>query len=102
MEDQKEMKSQITKLTSALIVQEQGKFPSQHQSNPKGQHMAETSHTDSPNIKGVNAITTRSGKVLERPNLPSRPNSTTATSSTSENAFPQETKKKPTIQVPFP
>ena len=28
VEDQKKMKSQITKLTSALIVEEQGKFPS--------------------------------------------------------------------------
>ena len=28
VEDQKEMKSQITKLTNALVTQEQGKFPS--------------------------------------------------------------------------
>ena len=64
--------------------------------------MAETSHTDSQNIKGMNAITTRSGKILKGPDLPSHPNNTTDTSSTSENAPPQETEKKPPVQVPFP
>ena len=102
VEDQKEMKSQITKLTSALTIQERGKFPSQPQSNPKGQHMAETSSIDLQNIKGVNAITTRSGKILEGPDLPKRPNNTTTTSSTTENALPQVTEKKPPVQVPFP
>ena len=64
--------------------------------------MAETSSTDSPNIKGVNAITTRHGKILKEPDLPSHPSNTTATSSTTENAPPQEPEKKPLVQVPFP
>jgi len=50
------MKSQITKLTGALAVQEHGRFPSQAQSNPKGQHMAQTSCLDNQNVKEVNAI----------------------------------------------
>ena len=37
VEENKEIKSQISKLTSALTVQERGRFPSQPQSNPKGQ-----------------------------------------------------------------
>ncbi|XP_024027264.1 uncharacterized protein LOC112093315 [Morus notabilis] len=37
VEESKEMKSQIMKLTGALAVQEHSKFPSQAQSNPKGQ-----------------------------------------------------------------
>ena len=52
VEYQKEMKSQITELTSTLTIQERGKFPSQPQSNPKGEDMAETSQTDSQKIKG--------------------------------------------------
>ncbi|KAL5827604.1 hypothetical protein ACOSQ3_019444 [Xanthoceras sorbifolium] len=72
VEDQKEMKSQITMLTSALSVQERGKIPSQPHLNPKGQHIAETS-TSAENVKGVNAVTTRSGKVLDEPTLPSPP-----------------------------
>ena len=38
------------------LVQEKCRFPSQPQPNPKAQ-----------NTKGVNAITTRSGKVVDRP-----------------------------------
>ena len=36
VEENKEIKSQITKVTSSLAIQERGKFPSQPQSNPKG------------------------------------------------------------------
>ena len=61
--------------------------------------MAETSSTDLQNIKGVNAITTRSGKILKEPDLLNLPNNTTATLSTSENAPPQETEK---IKVNLP
>ncbi|GMN49636.1 hypothetical protein TIFTF001_018797 [Ficus carica] len=67
VEESKEMKSQITKLTGALAVQERGKFPSQAQSNLTGQHMAQTSNSEGRNIKEVNAITTRSGKSLDEP-----------------------------------
>ncbi|GMN20766.1 hypothetical protein TIFTF001_050071 [Ficus carica] len=70
VEESKEMKSQITKLTGALAVQERGKFPSQAQSNLTGQHMAQTSNSEGRNIKEVNAITTRSGKNLDEPSKP--------------------------------
>ena len=58
VEESKEMKSQISKLTGALAIQEHGKFPSQAQSVPKRQHMAQTSNSEKQNIKEVNAITT--------------------------------------------
>ncbi|GMN32869.1 hypothetical protein TIFTF001_034595, partial [Ficus carica] len=51
VEESKEMKSQITKLTGALAVQERGKFLSQAQSNPTGQHMAQTANSEGRNIK---------------------------------------------------
>ncbi|POO00107.1 hypothetical protein TorRG33x02_042340, partial [Trema orientale] len=51
VEENKEIKSQITKLTNALTVQERGRFPAQPQSNPKGQHLTQTSSTDTQNIK---------------------------------------------------
>ena len=63
--------------------------------------MAETSSVDSQNIKGVNAITTQSDKILKEPDLPNLPNNITATSSTTENVPPQETEKKPQVQVSF-
>ncbi|KAL5732809.1 hypothetical protein ACOSQ2_032501 [Xanthoceras sorbifolium] len=99
VEDQKEMKSQITKLTSALSVQERGKIPSQPHPNPKGQHMAETSK-NAKNVKEVNAVTTRSGKVLDEPTLPSPPVNKSSTNP--DDALLEEKKKKPPIHVPFP
>ena len=56
------IKNQLTKLNNLLTVQEQGRFPSQPQPNPRGQHMTQTSNLDNQNVKEVNAITTRSGK----------------------------------------
>ena len=82
VEDQKEMKSQITKLTSTLTVQEWGKFPSQPQSNPK---WATYGRNLTPKLKkhqGVNAITTESAKILEGLGLPNLLNNTTTTSNT--------------------
>ncbi|XP_024032297.1 uncharacterized protein LOC112094831 [Morus notabilis] len=67
VEENKEIKSQITKLAEALIVQERGKFPSQAQSNLRGQHMAQTSNSEGQNIKEVNAISTRSCKNFDMP-----------------------------------
>ena len=55
-EEQKVIKSQLTKLNNLLTIQEQGKLPSQTQPNPSTQ-----------NTRGANAITTRSGKVVDRP-----------------------------------
>ncbi|GMN48530.1 hypothetical protein TIFTF001_017715 [Ficus carica] len=71
------MKSQIAKLTGALVVQKHVKFPSQAQSNPMGQYMAQTSNPEDQNIKEVNAITTNNGKILDDP-------STTATTSSAK------------------
>jgi len=96
VEESKEVKSQITKLTGALAVQERGRFPSQAQSNPKGQHMAQTSCLDDQNVKEVNAISTRSGKIMEE-------TSTSATTSSSKEVVPD--KDEPTnvpVKVPFP
>lgn len=67
VEDQKEIKNHISKLTSALAVEERGKFSAQPQPNPKGQYMAQTSGSNINNLREVNAITTRSGKVIEQP-----------------------------------
>ncbi|XP_024024257.1 uncharacterized protein LOC112092396 [Morus notabilis] len=65
VEENKEIKSQITKLTEALTVQERGRFPSQAQSNLRGQHMAQTSNFEGQNIKEVNAISIRSENQSE-------------------------------------
>ncbi|KAL5580563.1 hypothetical protein UlMin_013005 [Ulmus minor] len=70
-EEQKVIKSQLTKLTNLLTVQEQGHFPSQPQSNPRGQHMAQTSNPDKQHVKEANVIITRSGKEINGPTPPS-------------------------------
>ena len=91
------MKSQISKLTGGLAVQERDKFPSQAQSNSKWQHMAQTSHPEDHSIKEVNVITTSSGKILEG-------SSTTATTTSGpKEVTPKkdETTKQP-VKVPFP
>ncbi|KAL5565886.1 hypothetical protein UlMin_029050 [Ulmus minor] len=77
-EEQKVIKSQLTKLTSLLTVQEQGHFPSQPQPNPRGQHMAQTSNPDKQYVKEANVIITRSGKEIDGPTPPSNliPNTT--------------------------
>ncbi|XP_024027051.1 uncharacterized protein LOC112093226 [Morus notabilis] len=96
VEENKEIKSQITKLTEALTIQERGKFPSQAQSNLRGQHMAQTSNSKGQNIKKVNAISTRSCKNFDTPST------STTTSSNEESA---QEKKEPTkipVKVPFP
>ena len=54
MDEQREFRSQLTKLTNSLATQEQGKLPSQTQPNPSSQ-----------NTRGVNSITTWSGKVVD-------------------------------------
>ena len=87
-----EIKSQITKVTSFLAIQECGKFSSQPQTNLKGLQMVETSNTPSQNVKEVNVITTRSGKQIE----PSQ----TATSSNKKDA-PQTKDPKTPVRVPF-
>ncbi|GMN60817.1 hypothetical protein TIFTF001_029926 [Ficus carica] len=96
VEERKEMKSQIIKLTGALAVQECRKFPSQAQSNLKGQHMAQTSNSEDQNIKEVNATATRSGKILDTI-------STSASTSSGQEVAPK--KNEPIellVKVPFP
>ncbi|KAL5537769.1 hypothetical protein UlMin_046241 [Ulmus minor] len=70
-EEQKVIKSQLTKLTNLLTVQEQGHFPSQPQPNPRGQHMAQTSNPDKQHVKEANVIITRSSKEIDGPTPPS-------------------------------
>ena len=103
VEENKEIKSQITKLTSALTVQERGKFPSQPQSNPKGQFMAQASTSDEQNLKEVNAITTRSGKIVSGPTTPTdMVTSSKDAPQEKEAAIEKEPKSKFSAPVPFP
>ncbi|XP_022891193.1 uncharacterized protein LOC111406177 [Olea europaea var. sylvestris] len=44
---------------------ERGKFPAQAQPNLKGQHMAQISGSEETHFEEANAVTTRSGKVVE-------------------------------------
>ncbi|GMN35022.1 hypothetical protein TIFTF001_042154 [Ficus carica] len=83
VEESKEKKSHITKLIGALAIQEHGKFPSQAQSNSKGQHMTQTSNFEVQNFKEVNTITTYSGKILDDP-------STTIVTSSSQEVVPKK------------
>ncbi|XP_024025847.1 uncharacterized protein LOC112092877 [Morus notabilis] len=95
MEESKEMKSQIMKLTRALAIQERSKFHSQAQSNSKGQHMAQTSCPDDQSIKEVNAISTRSGKIMEG-------SLTSVTTSSSKEVVPKKDEPMNVpVKVPF-
>ena len=84
-EEQKVIKSELTKLNNLLTIQEQGKLPSQTQPNPNSQ-----------NTKGVNAITTRSGKVVDRPS----PSTSQLTRVNNEEVEIDE--GEPSISLPFP
>lgn len=87
------------KLTNALTVVERGKFLAQAQPNPRGQHMAQTSGSRENNLKEVNAITTRSGKVIEPT---SKPRDDEKDPSNSEERTPSEEVVKNPPRVPFP
>ncbi|XP_062113915.1 uncharacterized protein LOC133824912 [Humulus lupulus] len=95
MEEIKEIKSQFSKLTGSLVISERGKLPSQHQFNTQGQHMAQTSNCDDQNVKQANAITTRSGKALEDPPIPT-------TTSKSPNVVSESVPSNASAKVPFP
>ncbi|XP_031282800.1 uncharacterized protein LOC116141434 [Pistacia vera] len=99
-EEQKVIKSQLTKLTNLLTVQEQGRFPSQPQPNPKGQHMAQTSNADNQNVKEVNAMIIHSGKEIDGPTPPSNliPN----TMSNKDEAPKDQDAPSDSIPMPFP
>ena len=65
-----EFKDTLAKLTFALSFQENGKFPSQPQQNPKGQYNANISSSRSQHMYQVKSvITLRSDKVIEKPTL---------------------------------
>ncbi|KAL5577989.1 hypothetical protein UlMin_019688 [Ulmus minor] len=99
-EEQKVIKSQLTKLTNLLTVQEQGHFPSQPQPNPRGQHMAQTSNPDKQHVKEANVIITRSGKEIDGPTPPSNliPN----TISNKDEAPKDQEAPSDFMLVPFP
>ncbi|KAL5548169.1 hypothetical protein UlMin_003400 [Ulmus minor] len=99
-EEQKVIKSQLTKLTSLLTVQEQGHFPSQPQPNPRGQHMAQTSNPDKQHVKEANVIVTRSGKEIDGPTPPS--SITPNTSSNKDEAPKAQEAPSDSMPVPFP
>ena len=99
-EEQKVIKSQRTKLTSLLTVQEQGHFPSQPQPNPRGQHMAQTSNPDKQHVKEANVIITRSGKEIDGPTPPS--NLIPKTTSNKDEAPKDQEVPSDSMPVPFP
>ncbi|KAL5544375.1 hypothetical protein UlMin_008159 [Ulmus minor] len=99
-EEQKVIKSQLTKLTSLLTVQEQGHFPSQPQPNPRGQHMAQTSNPDKQHVKEANVIITRSGKEIDGPTPPS--NLIPKTISNKDEAPKDQEAPSDSMPVPFP
>uniref|UniRef100_A0A2N9IZ94 Integrase catalytic domain-containing protein n=1 Tax=Fagus sylvatica TaxID=28930 RepID=A0A2N9IZ94_FAGSY len=94
-EENKEMKSHISKLTNALTVNEKGKFPSQPQV-PQGQHMAQGSQ-NKKNVEHVNEVTTRSGKNVDSPHIEEQEKS-------SDNVDLPTTSEPLTrpISIPFP
>ncbi|XP_057953051.1 uncharacterized protein LOC131147575 [Malania oleifera] len=61
------MKAQITKLNTAVGVlqQEKGKFPSQPQANPVGQHSIASTSDSEVTMEHAKSITLRSGKKVE-------------------------------------
>ena len=65
MEEKKQIKNHISKLTNALTMSEHGKFPSQAQPNPSELHVVQTSDPNRQDLKEANAITTRYGKVID-------------------------------------
>ena len=65
-----DLKDTLAKFTSTLSFQEKGKFPSQSQQNPKGKYNANASSSGSQHMDQVKSlITSRSGKVIEKPTL---------------------------------
>ncbi|KAL5564929.1 hypothetical protein UlMin_028093 [Ulmus minor] len=99
-EEPKVIKSQLTKLTNLLTVQEQGHFPSKPQPNPRGQHMAQISNPDKQHVKEANVIITRSGKEIDGPTPPS--NLIPKTTSNKDEAPEDQEAPSDSMPVPFP
>ena len=96
VEENKEIKSHISKIMSSLSVNERVKFPSQAQSAPQGQHMAQK------NLKEVNAIKTRSGKSLHIPTT-DKQEDVEEEQSNDSTEFPKDAEViKSLVKVPFP
>ncbi|KAL5549504.1 hypothetical protein UlMin_004735 [Ulmus minor] len=103
-EEQKVIKSQLTKLTSLLTVQEQGHFPLQPQPNPRGQHMTQTSNPGKQHVKEANVIITRSGKEIDGPTPPSNliPNTTSnKDEAPKDQETPSDSRPQVRINLPF-
>jgi hypothetical protein len=65
--DISELKTQVSKLTTALVVQEKGKFPAQPIANPRGQVMMSEGGQASNQAEQLQAISIlRSGKVVDK------------------------------------
>ncbi|XP_060972545.1 uncharacterized protein LOC115717791 [Cannabis sativa] len=94
IEELKDIKIQITKLNDSSVIQERGKLPAQPLITPKGQHMAQTSAPSESNLKGVNAITTRSGESTVSP----LPKTTSVPMPAPDADVPQNLP----VKVPFP
>uniref|UniRef100_A0A2N9FL78 RNA-directed DNA polymerase n=1 Tax=Fagus sylvatica TaxID=28930 RepID=A0A2N9FL78_FAGSY len=95
VEDNKEFRSHLSKLTTTLSVNEKGKFPSQAHI-PHGQYMAQGSQ-DKPNNEHVNVVTTRSGKTVVTPPVEEQ----TENRDNIEEPTINEPIRRP-ISVPFP
>ena len=76
VEENKEIKNQITKLTSAL--EERGRFPSQPQPSAGCNQNVQSSVVESQNIKEINFVSTCNGEIVEDPSS-SSPSSMTNT-----------------------
>ena len=57
VDENKDIKRHLLKLTNVLAIQEKGKATSQAPSNPKGHQMAQTSKPTTQITKEVNALT---------------------------------------------
>jgi hypothetical protein len=95
VEDNKEFRSHLSKLTTTLSVNEKGKFSSQAHI-PYGQYMAQGSQ-DKPNNEHINVVTTRSGKTVVTPSVEEQ----TENRDNIEEPTINEPIRRP-ISVPFP
>ncbi|KAF5448023.1 hypothetical protein F2P56_033530 [Juglans regia] len=96
VEENNEIKSQVSKFMSSLSVNKRGNFPSQAQSIPQGQHMAQG------NLKEVNAIMTRCGKSSHIPTTNKLENVEEEQSKDSAELLKEAEVIKNPVKVPFP
>ena len=99
-----DLKDILAKFSSALSIQEKGKFPSQPQPNPKGQHNSSASSSGNQHIDQVKSvITLRSGKVVEKHILePQENDELISEGKESVEPLPSEENTKSTPAPPFP